>query len=139
MENEKMKILEMIQNGKINAEEGAELLSALEENNASNRSITKNTGDRFLRVRVTGDKVKKVNVNLPLSMLKVASKFMTMSLGFMPQEARDEMARKGIDISNLDFVELMRLIDEGLVDGKIVDIDVDDPKEGKVQVEIYVD
>lgn len=139
MSSEKMKVLEMIQSGKISAAEGMEILGVLEENTVGGNASLSNTGDRFLRVRVTGDKVKKVNVNIPLSMLKVASKFMVMSFGFIPKEAREEMERKGIDITKLDIEELTRLIDQGLVDGKLVDVDVDDPQEGRVQVEVYVD
>lgn len=139
MSSEKMKILEMIQNGKINPTEGMELLNALGDNNTREQAVPSQMADRFLRIRVTGDKVKKVNVNVPLSMLKVASKFVAMSTGFIPKEAREEMERKGIDITRLDIEELTRMIDSGLVDGKLVDIDVDDPDEGRVQVEIYVD
>lgn len=139
MSNERMKILEMIQEGKITPAEGMELLNAIDESPIKEKVTSSQIADRFLRIRVTGDKVKKANVNIPLSMLKVASKFMAMSSGFIPKEAREEMERKGIDITKLDIEELTSLIDQGIVDGKIVDVDVDDPKEGKVQVEIYVD
>ena len=146
MQNEKLKILEMIQEGKISSTEGLELLNALQETDKpeKNLSLTKmdaNMKERFLRVRVTGDGtgVKKVDVNIPLSLLKAASKFVNMGMGMVPKEAREQMEQKGIDISKIDFDELIQLIDQGLSDGKLVDVDVADPEQGRIQVEVYVD
>lgn len=53
---ERLKILRMIDDGKINAEEGAKLLSALSESRQSkSKSAVRSTtgGARWLRVRVT--------------------------------------------------------------------------------------
>ena len=49
------------------------------------------------------------------------------------------MNRKGIDLSQIDLEELVRMIEEGLIDCKLVDIDVNDPEKGPVKVEVYVD
>ena len=81
----------------------------------------------------------KVNVNVPLKLIKAASKLAGFGMSFIPQEARTEMEKKGIDITKVDLDELLRLIDEGLADTRLVDVDVDDPKEGKIKVEVYVD
>lgn len=58
---------------------------------------------------------------------------------FIPGEARQEMEKKGINLSEIDLEELVQMIEQGLVDEKLVDIDVDDPEEGRVRVEICVD
>ncbi|KJS87016.1 MAG: hypothetical protein JM58_05765 [Peptococcaceae bacterium BICA1-8] len=146
MQNEKLKILEMIKEGKISSAEGLELLNALQEADKSEKDLPVsrydvNPKERFLRVRVSGDGtgVKKVDVNIPLSLLKVASKFVNMGIGLVPKEAREQMESRGIDISKIDFDELVQLIDQGLSDGKLVDVDVDDPVQGRIQVEVYVD
>ncbi|MEW6621947.1 MAG: hypothetical protein AB1420_02245 [Bacillota bacterium] len=146
MQNEKLKILEMIQEGKISSAEGLELLNALQdadkpEKNTLIGKIDANMKERFLRVRVSGDGtgVKKVDVNIPLSLLKVASKFINFGMGMIPKEAMEQMEQKGIDISKIDFDELIQLIDQGLSDGKLVDVDVNDPEQGRIQVEVYVD
>ena len=146
MENEKLKILEMIQEGKISSGEGLELLNALQEADRPEKTLSlsktsANMKERFLRVRVTGDgaHVKKVDVNIPLSLLKVASKFVNMGIGMVPKEAKEQMEQKGIDISKIDFDEMVQLIDQGLSDGKLVDVDVTDPEQGRIQVEVYVD
>lgn len=138
MNNETIKVLEMIQEGKISAIEGAELLKALDEDSGVKPVAQRD--DRFLRVRVSGDKVKKVNVNIPLKLLKVFSSLAVMCMKLIPEEARREMEKKGIDLASIDIEELLLLIEQGLVsDEKLVDIDVDDPDEGKVRVEVYVE
>jgi hypothetical protein len=141
--SEKNRILQMVRDGKISVDEGLELLGALDETDAkaaqaAAQGPSAKTRDRFLRVRVDSADTK-VNVNIPLGLLKVASNLITMGSGFIPQEARREMEAKGIDISKIDFEELVSLIDQGLVDGKLVDVDVDDPKEGRTKVEVYVE
>lgn len=143
--SEKNRILQMVRDGKISVDEGLELLGALDETDAKTAQAAQaaqgpsaKTRDRFLRVRVDSADTK-VNVNIPLGLLKVASNLITMGSGFIPQDARREMEAKGIDISKIDFEELVSLIDQGLVDGKLVDVDVDDPNEGRTRVEVYVE
>lgn len=135
MSDEKMRILEMIKEGKVSAAEGLQLLEAVEQAGGKTKAAA---GERFLRVRVNGDKTK-VNVNIPLALIKVASKFTSTGMHFVPEQARNEMAKKGIDFSQIDFDELVDLIDRGLVDGKLVDVEVEDEKEGHMTVEVYVD
>jgi hypothetical protein len=126
----------MIQQGKISSSEGLELLNALQETGMKEKLPSSSISERFLRIRVSGDThVKKVDVNIPLSLIKIASRFINM----IPKEARDHMEEKGIDLSSINFEELVELMDKGLTDGKLVDVDIDDEKEGKMQVEIYVD
>ena len=137
MSTEKLRILEMIQQGKISTEEGLDLLNALSETPPSTEGETR-TG-RFLRVRVNGDKTKKVNVNIPLSMLRVAGKLAKYGMAFIPKEAREEMEKQGIDLSQIDIQELMAQIDSGLVSGRLVDIDTEDPEEGNIKVEVFID
>lgn len=136
MSTDKLKILEMIHEGKITTAEGLELLQALDmSKKAKPTSIDQ---DRFLRIKVDGDKTK-VNVNIPLRLVKVASKFLGMGMNFIPTQACAEMNKQGIDLAQIDFTELVDLIDQGVLDGKLVDIDVDDPQEGKMLVQVYVE
>lgn len=99
---------------------------------------TSSDQNRFLRVKVDGYKTK-VNVNIPLRLVKVASKFLGMGMNFIPSQARDEMNKQGIDLTQIDFTELVDLIDQGLIDGKLVDVELDDPQEGKMMVQVYVE
>lgn len=70
---ERMKILDMIRDGKIKADEGARLLQAL---NSGAKKAAEGRDPRWLRVRVTDKKTNKVKVNvtLPMSVVNVGIK-----------------------------------------------------------------
>ncbi|MFA5385277.1 MAG: hypothetical protein WC364_11570 [Eubacteriales bacterium] len=138
MSDEKSRILQMVRDGKISVEEGVELLDALDDNVNRAPVPGKKLEDRFLRVRVDSAK-DKVNVNIPLSLLRLASHFGSIATNFIPDEARREMAGKGLDISKIDFEELVNLIEQGLANGKLVDIESEDPVSGNTRVEVYVE
>ena len=149
MSNEKMKILEMIQEGKLTADEGMDLLKAIEEGNSpkeetlihEDRLVKKGitlSGERFLRVRVIGEKALKVNVNVPLSLIRSASKLVVYAMSFVPEDKRAELERKGLDLQALDVEGLARILEDTL-DGKIVDVEVADPVEGRIKVEVCVE
>jgi hypothetical protein len=122
---ERLKILNMVSEGKISAEEGAQLLKALQ--NAAGKpqsAATANAGGepRFLRVRVTSIDSGRVraNINIPMSLLNVG---LRMGARFAP------------DLEGLDFEEVMDAINSGMR-GKIVD--VEDTEENE-RVEIFVE
>ena len=136
MNNEKLKVLEMIQGGKVNAQKGMEMLASIDQ--AHDYTSSKNP-TRYFRVRVDGDQVKKVNVNIPLKLVKVFSKFAVFGMKYFPEQALKEMESNGIDLSKLNLEELVYLIEQGQLDNTLVDIKIDDPHEGKIQVQVYVD
>jgi|SRR5680860_59041 len=149
MSGEKMKILEMIQEGKLTAAEGMDLLKAIEEgkspkevtqinNNGFVKKEILSTGERFLRVRVVGEKTLKVNVNVPLSLIRSASKLVVYAMSFVPADKRAELEQKGLDLQALDVEGIARILEETL-DGKIVDVEVADPEEGRIKVEVCVE
>lgn len=119
---ERIKILQMIQDGKISPEDGAKLLEALNRSAglrpAAPRPSPSDEG-RYLRVRVT-DVVSgkaKVSVNLPLSLVDAG---MSIASNFAPEIAQ---------------ADIMGAIRDGL-SGKIVD--VIDEEDGE-HVEIFLD
>jgi hypothetical protein len=124
---ERMKILKMIQEGKITAEEGAKLLKALSTatgQKARPTPMSRGTGARWLRVRVTDmSKGKsKVNVNLPLKLVDAG---VNIASQFVPEE--------------FDLNGLMSAVNEAIEDqlvGKIVDV-VDD--EDGEHIEIFIE
>ncbi|MBP7601867.1 MAG: hypothetical protein KA750_10995, partial [Thermoflexales bacterium] len=77
---ERLKILKMIEEGKISADDGAKLLAALSAGprptGAAPSGAPAGNAARFLRVRVT-DSVTgkaKVNINLPIGLVNVGMK-----------------------------------------------------------------
>lgn len=123
---ERMRILKMIREGKITAEEGTNLLSALSGSQKEARKpAARQSGEpRWFRVRVT-DMVTgktKTTVNIPLSLMEWG---LQIGAHFAP-EVRDV---------NVD--QLMESLRTGAtMDGKIVDV-IDD--EDGEHVEIFIE
>ena len=124
---ERMKILKMIEEGKLSAEEGTKLLSAL----SSSRTPTPPRvpgmpgtpgGPRWLRIRVTDVRTgrSKASVQIPLALVDAGMK---IGAHFAPEV-------EGVNMSNV-----MEALRSG-VTGKI--IDVTDDEDGE-HVEIYVE
>lgn len=117
--DERMKILNMINEGKITAEEGARLLSAL--NKQKKHQSTLREGDpRWLRVRVVNLHTGKeeVRVNLPISLVNVGLK---MGARFIPDAEQDSVME-----------DLAQALSQGMT-GKIVDV-IDDNEGQRVEV-----
>jgi|YNPNPStandDraft_1061719.scaffolds.fasta_scaffold02719_10 hypothetical protein len=119
---ERIKILKMIENGQITAEEGAKLLAALDEASAKEQPAGGGQAARWFRVRVTDLRTgkNKVNVNIPVGLVHVG---MRMGAKFAP------------DMAGIDIGQIVQAVKEG-VSGKI--IDVEDQEDGE-RVEIYVE
>ena len=119
---ERMKILKMVQEGKITVEEGARLLEALKP--APQAQLAAARRGRWLRVRVTdsGSGRSKVNVNVPMRLVEAG-------LGIAAQYAPEEV----------ELGDLMSAVTEALNDGmtgKIVD--VVDEEDGE-HIEVFVE
>jgi hypothetical protein len=122
---ERMRILRMIQEGKITAEEGARLISALQDSRKGSDRGSSVAADRrgsWLRVRVTDVLTgrAKVNVNLPLGLIDAGMK---IGAQYAPQ-------LEGFDVENL-----ISQVKSG-TSGKI--IDVIDEEDGE-HVEIFIE
>ncbi len=121
---ERMQILRMIEEGKITAQEGAELLRALDkgEGHADAEPLRGASKPRWFRVRVTDLSTgrSKVNVNIPMGLVNVGVK---MGARFAP------------GVEGVDYESIMEAIRSGQ-QGKV--IDVTDTEDGE-RVEIFVE
>lgn len=121
---ERMKILKMIEEGKLSAEEGTKLLSALSERRSPMppRAPGMPGAPRWLRIRVTDVRTgrSKASVQIPLALVDAGMK---IGAHFAPEV-------EGVNMSNV-----MEALRSG-VTGKI--IDVTDEEDGE-HVEIYVE
>ena len=120
-----MKILSMIKEGKITAEEGAKLLAALSSSQQSSKSklAARPGGEpRWFRVRVTDNYSgkTKTTVNIPLGLMEWG---MQIGAHFAPE------------VGELNFEQMMEMLRAG-VEGKIVD--VVDEEDGE-HVEIFIE
>lgn len=121
---ERLQILKMIEEGKISASEGADLLRALDKKDAGPTAepLRGASQPRWFRVRITdvGTGKNKVNVNIPMGLVQVGMK---MGARFAP------------DMEGVDYEELMESIRMGK-QGKVIDI-MDDA-DGE-RIEIFVE
>jgi hypothetical protein len=119
---ERMRILQMIQEGKVTAEEGARLLQALGSSTRNTPPPPPARDPRLLRVRITdvNSGKTKVNVNIPMSLVNVGIK---LGARFTPTHV------------DVDYDEIMDAIKSG-ASGKLVDIE--DNESGE-HVEIWVE
>ena len=120
---ERLRVLKMIEEGKITAEQGAQLLSALTDGERTKKKkgpTGRAKQPRRLRIQVTNLETgqHKVNLNMPWGLVSVGAK---MGARFAPEY--------------IDIDELMSMIDEGS-EGKIIDV-IDE--EDNERVEIFVE
>ena len=124
---ERKRILKLIQEGKITAEEGAKLLNALGSTDSSSKrrpTPAQRSGKtaRWVRVRVTDVATgkTKTTVNIPLGLIDWG-----LQIG----------AQYAPEVGGLDLNQLSEMLDEGTM-GKIVDVINEEDGE---HVEIYVE
>ncbi len=97
MKEEKLRILKMVEDGKISADEAARLIEALEK--SENRPSERDLKRRWLRVNVTKDGEQKVNLRVPLALLKFGFQFapMAMQHGMKKKQAKAERIREKME------------------------------------------
>jgi hypothetical protein len=122
-QDDRLRVLQMIENGKINAAEGIEILGALGKERVAPppppAPALAGGGARWLRIRVTDLATgrNKATVSLPVGLVNWG------------------MRNFGSEVGNFDMNDLVRALDEG-AQGMI--IDVTDEEDGE-HVEIYLE
>ena len=119
MNDEKDRILKLLEEKKITADEAARLLDAL------NRTAGTGTQNRFLKVRVyrQGEEKAKVNITVPMTLVR-------WGMNFMPDSAKAKI--EGHDI---DMKVVADALERGIT-GKIVD--VQDEEKGE-HIEVWLE
>ncbi|GAA1383034.1 MULTISPECIES: SHOCT-like domain-containing protein [Bacillaceae] len=116
MKEEITRVLTMVQEGKIDADKGSELIQVLKEKEETgNKLLEKPTKylDKTLKIRVVSAENDNVTVNLPIKLVKVVLMAGHSIAASIPQS---EKYVKDVDISLI-----MEAIENEL-DGQIVDI-----------------
>jgi len=111
MSDDRLRILEMIQNKTITAAEGAELLKAVDDSYTNTAVTPKKQAFKMFKIKVLSADGDKVNVQIPLDFAKIALK---SGKGFMKMDQIQGM--------DLDIDMILEMIDHGSL-GKIVDIE----------------
>jgi len=128
---ERVRILRLLEEGKISADEAGKLLDAL--------GTKKSEKARWLKVRVydVGSSKPKVNVNVPLSLMKIVIKVGGKFSFAIPKKAKESLKEKGIDLEGSvnDIVESLNQLTK---EGGLPLVDVVDDESGE-RVEVYVE
>ena len=124
MLEERMRVLKMLEDGKVNAEEAAKLLAALEEGGKEGHARAER---KLLHIEVKDDSSERprVNVNIPLELVSVG-------LQMIPADTREKLKGRGFDLENI-----IKLIQTG-VEGKLVEVE-HEKKDGKERVVVEIE
>lgn len=119
MNEERKKILKMLDEGKIDVEEANELLSTLEDSQPEiemeNELATVDEAS-FLKILVIEEGEEKVNITFPIGLAKFLK-------NIVPDKARTKLTEKGVDLE-----KVINEIEKGTFDGKLVDIEDGDSR-----------
>ena len=132
MSEEKRKILNMVAEGKLTPEEADRLLDALK--NAQGKK-------RFFKVRVYDKNNREkpsVKINIPIAVLKLASKIGAAFKGVMPEGMKVNLHGKEITLDEFTPEMIDGIIDSLGDDDKFILAEVTDEEKGEY-VEVYIE
>lgn len=110
MNEEVMRVLKMLEEGKIDSQKAGELIEAL---NATKKivPVAANNIDKMLKIKVNSSTGDNVNINIPVKFIK--------TLGSAIKRIPKVEGVEGIE--DIDIQAILQAVAEGL-DGKIVDV-----------------
>lgn len=112
MNEERKRILQMLAEGQITAEEAAELIEALDDAPRAVAELRPEGPARLLRIYVHDpEDATEVKVNLPLTLARFALKF-------IPEEQRAQIAEAGFDLD-----ELLASLKSETPEGRLVELE----------------
>ena len=135
MSEERKKVLDMLAEGKISADEAERLLDALENKTTETSpqtALTKTLDNlpKYLFVKVDAVDGDKVNIRVPLKLVKAGIKLQAL----LPQDAQDKinakLTEKGINLDDFkaeNFKDILDALTE-------FEMNVDDKKGDKVRI-----
>ena len=131
MTEERRKILEMLSEGKISAEDAERLLDKIEAGPTSAPEAPRGPADKskikWLMVRVDSTDGDKVNVRVPISLIRTGIKLGAI----LPKGASERIEASGVDLNDLN-----KLADEDLMEA-LADLQVDVNSDDGDVVRIY--
>lgn len=138
MNEERMKVLNMLSEGKISAEEADRLISVIGEQKVESAGETVNGLPRYLYVHVNSlkengaEKKENVNIKVPMALLRAGVNIASIMPDNVQGEINDAMDKKGIKF-NLSDIKKENL-DEFIMALRELEVNVDGEDE---RVRIY--
>ncbi|MDH3214987.1 MAG: hypothetical protein OEN01_01695 [Candidatus Krumholzibacteria bacterium] len=121
MKEERRQILDMLAQGKITAEDAERLLDKLGVGHTGHATAPESAGRggssklKYLRVKVDSSEGDKVNIRVPLALIKTGIKLTAV----LPDDVNQKLGEQGVDLgrlSELDSDELYESLRELQVD-----------------------
>jgi len=140
MSDSQKRILDMLAEGKISADEAQKLLAAIGPEGDETKSPPPRS-PKYLRVVIQpnpdapkGDDVKRVNVRVPVALIRAGIKFTSLVPAEASEQVNEALKEKGIDfdVRNLKPEDLEELI------AALHDLEVD-VQNGQEKVHVYVE
>jgi len=135
MSEERKKVLEMLAEGKITADEADKLLEKLSgqpsaeakpEEGCASPSNSSSSKPRFLRIVVDKPGQDQVNVRMPLAFARSGSHL----LAVLPTRVREKLGERGIDIAGLGAMDAKEWANT--IENLNIDIEKGDGKKVKI-------
>jgi hypothetical protein len=123
---ERKQILEMLAENQITVDDADRLFEKLGEGNQRSEVVSLNRAPKMLRIHVL-DKTDKVNIQLPLALLRTGIKLKAM----LPDSANNDLKARGVDLAQLSEMDVDELI------AALADFRVEVDSEGEDKVLIY--
>lgn len=123
MREEKKRIMKMLEDGKINADEAYRLLEAIEKKGEKE--------GKFFRVEVESGGEKKVNIKIPFV---VATKLMKVGGKLVTKFSKD--AREKLEEYDIDIEEILKSLEEELYDIPSTIVDINEDRE---RIKIWIE
>ncbi|MBT3755516.1 MAG: hypothetical protein HOG24_04485 [Candidatus Cloacimonetes bacterium] len=126
---EKKRIINLVAEGKISAEDAARLLEAL------NPKPAKTKLGRKLRILITqeGSEKPKLNISIPVKLAQLGVKFIPRNANF---DAHLESSN--FDFSSINWKEIMDMVSSGEV-GDLFNMEVEEDDKPPTTIRIYVE
>ena len=126
---EKKRIINMVAEGKISAEEAARLLEAL------NPKLVNSRMGRKLHILITqeGSEKPKLNLSIPVKLVQIGVKFIPKNANF---DAHLESTN--FDFSSINWKEIMDMVSSGEV-GDLFNMEVEEDDKPPTTIRIYVE
>lgn len=122
-----MKILEMVENGKLSPQDAAQLLKAIETADEVTQLKPYKRSSQMFKIQIISSDGDKVNVQIPLEFAKIAMR--SQKQGLLLSHAK--MEKMNIDV---DWDLIMQMIDDGVI-GELVNIETSDGDVVRITIE----
>jgi hypothetical protein len=133
MNVERVKVLEMLSQGKISVEQAEKLLAAIGGADAVAAKDIVKKAPKYIKIEVKSKKGDNVNVRIPMQLIKAGMKFQALIPESARQQVNNALAAKGVnvDIGKLKPEDLDELV------GALSELEINVNSEGGDVVRVF--